>query len=297
MEQAKKFFLEHLSVEKNLSKNTITSYSADLEDLMQYLKSNRIDAIENINPVDIENHIAWLSKRHLSARSQCRHISAIRQFFRFLVAEGLNNQNPAAHIEMPKIPKRLPEHLEVEEIDRILEAIETKTPRHIRDYAMISLMYATGLRVSELTTLKLEEVDLTRGFLNTTGKGSKERVIPIGEMAHGAIEKYVESARDKLLSNLESPYFFVGAKGKPLSRQAFFQLLKGYARKAGISKEVSPHQIRHSFATHLVEGGADLRAVQVLLGHDSLTSTEIYTHLNKERLHQLYQEYHPRAKL
>ena len=297
MEKERRFFLEHIKVEKNLSANTITSYNLDLSDFIAHMKAQDILSVGKVEAKDVEAHVLWLSKRNLSARSQGRHISSIRQFFRFLAAEGLNDKNPAADIEMPKIPKRLPSHLDVSEIDRILEAIEAKTPRQIRDYAMVSLMYATGLRVSELIGLKLEDVDLARGFLNTLGKGSKERVIPIGEMALSALERYLSQGRSELLKGVESDFFFVGRSGQPLSRQAFFKLLKTYASLAGITKEVSPHQIRHSFATHLIEGGADLRALQVLLGHSDLSSTEIYTHLNKERLHLLYQEYHPRAKL
>lgn len=296
MEREKKFFLEHIKVEKNLSTNTIASYGLDLAEFIAHLKTQNIKTVTQVAPKDVEEHVAWLSRRNLSAGSQRRHISALRQFFRFLAAEGLTSSNPAANIEIPKIPKRLPEHLDLAEIERILEVIGNQSPRQMRDYAMLSLMYATGLRVSELTSLKLDEVDLSRGFLNAFGKGSKERVIPIGEMALSAIERYLNQARPRLLKNVDSDFCFVARLGKPMSRQSFFKLLKGYASLAGITKDVSPHQIRHSFATHLVEGGADLRAVQVLLGHNDLSSTEIYTHLNKERLHQLYQEYHPRAK-
>lgn len=297
MERERTYFLEHIKVEKNLSANTIASYKLDLADFIAHMRAQNILSIDVVEPKHVQEHVMWLSKRNLSARSQSRHISAIRQFFRFLAAEGLNNKNPASDIDMPKIPKRLPSHLDLSEIDCILEAIERKTPRQIRDYAMISLMYATGLRVSELVGLKLEDVDLAHGFLNALGKGSKERVIPMGEMAISALGKYLSDARSVLLKGLESDFFFVARRGQPLTRQAFFKLLKSYASLAGLSKDVSPHQIRHSFATHLIEGGADLRALQVLMGHSDLSSTEIYTHLNKDRLHQLYQEYHPRAKL
>jgi integrase/recombinase XerD len=297
MERERTYFLEHIKVEKNLSANTIASYNLDLADFIAHMRAQNILSIDVVEPKHVQEHIMWLSKRNLSARSQSRHISAIRQFFRFLAAEGLNNKNPASDIDMPKIPKRLPSHLDLSEIDCILEAIERKTPRQIRDYAMISLMYATGLRVSELVGLKLEDVDLAHGFLNALGKGSKERVIPMGEMAISALGKYLSDARSVLLKGLGSDFFFVARRGQPLTRQAFFKLLKSYASLAGLSKDVSPHQIRHSFATHLIEGGADLRALQVLMGHSDLSSTEIYTHLNKDRLHQLYQEYHPRAKL
>jgi integrase/recombinase XerD len=297
MEKERTYFLEHIKVEKNLSANTIASYNLDLTDFMAHMRTLKITSVREVEAKHVEDHVSWLSKRNLSARSQGRHISAIRQFFRFLAAEGLNDKNPAADIEMPKIPKRLPNHLGVGDIDRILGAIEANTPRHIRDYSMISVMYATGLRVSELVALKMDDVDSARGFLSTLGKGSKERVIPIGEMAVAAIARYLSEARTELLKGTESDFLFVARRGQPLTRQAFFKLLKSYARLAGIEKDVSPHQIRHSFATHLIEGGADLRALQVLLGHSDLSSTEIYTHLNKERLHQLYQDYHPRAKL
>jgi integrase/recombinase XerD len=297
MEKEKTHFLEHIKAEKNLSPNTISSYNLDLSEFIAHMRSQDILTVNQIDRKDVEAHVTWLSKRNLSARSQARHISSLRQFFRFLTAEGLSNHNPATNIDLPKLPKRLPSHLEVSEIDRILDAIKPDSPRQIRDYAMLSLMYATGMRVSELIALEMAHLDMSRGFVNTLGKGSKERVIPIGEMGLSAMDRYLSKARPELLKGQESEIVFVARQGKALSRQAFFKLLKSYAALAGISKTVSPHQIRHSFATHLVEGGADLRALQVLLGHSNLTSTEIYTHLNKERLHHLYQEFHPRAKL
>jgi len=297
MEKEKTLFLEHIKAEKNLSINTVESYSLDLSEFIAHMKTLDILQVSNVARENVEAHIAWLSKRNLSARTQARHVSTLRQYFRFLVAEGLNDKNPASTIELPKIPKRLPSHLEVSEIDQILESINPKTPRQIRDYAMISLMYASGMRVSELISLEMDHLDLARGFVSTLGKGSKERVIPIGEMALAAVESYLSAARALILSGIESQFVFVARQGKPLTRQGFFKLLKVYAKQAGIQKDISPHKLRHSFATHLVEGGADLRALQVLLGHSNLTTTEIYTHLNKERLHQLYQEHHPRAKL
>jgi len=297
MEKEKKLFLEHIKAEKNLSANTISAYNLDLIEFIAHMKTHEIMNVSQVQRSDLETYTAWLSKRNLSARTQARHISALRQFFRFLVAEGLNDKNPASGIELPKIPKRLPSHLEVEEIDRILAAIDTTNPRQLRDYAMISLMYASGMRVSELIAIEVGDLDMARGFVSTVGKGSKERVIPIGEMALAALAPYLSEARNELLQESESKILFIARQGKALTRQAFFKLLKSYAAKAGIEKKISPHKIRHSFATHLVEGGADLRALQVLLGHTNLTSTEIYTHLNKERLHQLYQEFHPRAKL
>lgn len=297
MEKEKKLFLEHIKAERNLSANTIASYELDLLDFMAHMQKQNILTAQSVTRQDVEAHVTWLSRRNLSARSQARHISTLRQFFRFLAAEGLSDSNPAAHIDMPKIPKRLPSHLEVDEIDRILETIAPINPRQIRDHAMVSLMYATGMRVSELLALKMDHLDTARGFINTLGKGSKERVIPVGEVALAAIEKYMTESRPALLKEKDSDFVFVGRNAKPLTRQAFHQLLKAYAKEAGITKNISPHQLRHSFATHLVEGGADLRALQVLLGHSDLSSTEIYTHLNKERLHQLYQEHHPRAKL
>lgn len=297
MEKEKKLFLEHIKAEKNLSLNTVESYALDLSEFIAHMKTLDILQVTNVARENVEAHTAWLSKRNLSARTQARHVSTLRQFFRFLVAEGLNDKNPASTIELPKTPKRLPSHLEVSEIDQILESINPKTPRQIRDYAMISLMYASGMRVSELIALEMEHIDLARGFVSTLGKGSKERVIPIGEMALSAVESYLSQARPLILDQIESNFVFVARQGKPLTRQGFFKLLKSYAKQAGIQKDISPHKLRHSFATHLIEGGADLRALQVLLGHSNLTTTEIYTHLNKERLHQLYQEHHPRAKL
>lgn len=297
MDKERDYFLQHIKAEKNLSANTVASYQFDLDDFLAFLRGQKLSSLGQVTPQHIEAHLKGLSTRKLSATTQRRHLSAIRQFFRFLRAEGLLKHNPSSDIEAPKIPKRLPSHLEVDEIERILAAIKLTTPRGLRDFAMIALMYATGLRVTELVMLPMEGLDTARGFLRTLGKGNKERVVPIGERALLALMAYFKEARASLLKEHDSAFVFVGRRGQPLTRQAFFKMLKDYAKEAGITKEISPHKIRHSFATHLIEGGADLRVLQVLLGHSDLSSTEIYTHLNKERLHQLYQEYHPRAKL
>jgi integrase/recombinase XerD len=235
-----------------------------------------------------------MSKAKLAVRSQARHLVAIRQLFKFLVKERVLKEDPVADIELPKPARSLPGFLDVDEVTRLLGVPDVKTARGLRDRAMLEVLYATGLRVSELVSLPFDGVDLERCFVLVRGKGNKERVVPFGQVAAAALKDYLDSARASFGRNDTS--LFLRAGGEPMTRQGFWKLLKGYARDAGITKPISPHKLRHSFATHLVENGADLRAVQAMLGHADLSTTEIYTHVNRERLRRVYGEHHPRAR-
>ncbi len=290
-------FLTSIRVEKNLSANSTESYGRDLQRWLQYLRKEQTVELSSLLPAHIVDYLTHLAKAGLSGRSQTRHLSSIRQFLRFLKKEAILQNSPAADIEMPKQIQKLPLFLSVPEVDKLLQGPDVMNARGLRDFAMMSVLYATGLRVSELITLLLEDIELTRGFLIVRGKGSKERAIPLSPMAITALENYLNKARPLILKNRVSAYLFVCSEGNPMTRQAFWKLLKKYAKKVGITQPISPHQLRHSFATHLLERGADLRAVQAMLGHADLSTTEIYTHINKERLKQLYHEHHPRAGL
>lgn len=289
-------FLAAIQVEKGLSAHTLAAYQSDLLQLHVFLVKQHIHDISSIQKDTLIAYLNTLQERQLSARSQSRQLSAIKQFFLFLVKDKLISSNPAIDIHSPKQPKTLPHYLTAEEIETLLSAPSHTSARGMRDYTMILTLYATGLRVSELINLKLTDLNTTEGFLKTHGKGSKERAIPLGERALCALEVYLAHHRGELLKQTQSHYVFVARRGKPLTRQAFFEQIKRYAKQVGIQKNISPHQLRHSFATHLLEGGADLRAVQVMLGHADLSTTEIYTHINLKHLQALYQTHHPRAQ-
>lgn len=272
-EEAIAGFINYAKVEKALSLNSIESYQRDLERLAVYARNLGLTP-QFFTREDLMGYQMAFENSGIGVRSQNRHLSSIRQFFRFWMREGLLKVNPVAELQLPKMPSKLPHYLSLEEIDALLAAIQNP-----RDYAMVCVLYATGLRVSELIFLTWENIDLSRGFVKVRGKGNKERVVPLGNKAMAALEA---------LPRGENALF-------AMTRQGFWKLLKKYALLAGIQKAISPHQLRHSFATHLVERGADLRSVQVLLGHADLSTTEIYMHVNQKRLHQLYDQHHPRA--
>lgn len=272
-EEAIAGFINYAKVEKALSLNSIESYQRDLERLAVYARNLGLTP-QFFTREDLMGYQMAFENSGIGVRSQNRHLSSIRQFFRFWMREGLLKVNPVAELQLPKMPSKLPHYLSLEEIDALLAAIQNP-----RDYAMVCVLYATGLRVSELIFLTWENIDLSRGFVKVRGKGNKERVVPLGNKAMAALEA---------LPRGENALF-------AMTRQGFWKLLKKYALLAGIQKAISPHQLRHSFATHLVERGADLRGVQVLLGHADLSTTEIYMHVNQQRLHQLYDQHHPRA--
>lgn len=289
-------FLAWARIEKGLAENTIQSYGRDLAAFARSVADARGDVVvKDVMKTDVLGHVLALSKGGMSVRSQTRHLVAIRQLFRFLVREKEITVSPADEVELPRATKSLPVFLDVAEVDRLLAAPDT-SPRGVRDRAMLEVLYATGLRVSELVSLPMDAVDLARGYLLVRGKGNKERVVPVGEQALKALEDYARTVRPTLDDGRGSPALFLRRGGEPMTRQGFWKLLKGYARTAGVKGQVSPHKLRHSFATHLLERGADLRAVQAMLGHADLSTTEIYTHVNRERLRRLYAQHHPRAR-
>ena len=290
-------FLSWARVEKGLAENSLEAYGRDLSQLAAHLAKAGVHEVEDVKTHHVLSHLVEMSRAKLGVRSQARHLVAMRQLFKFLMKEKAIREDPVAEIELPRPVKELPAFLDVGEVERLLAMPDTTTARGVRDRAMLETLYATGLRVSELVTLPAESVDMTRGFLLVRGKGNKERVVPLGEAAVAALTMYVERARPDFLKGRASDFLFLRTGGEPMTRQGFWKLLKQYAREAGVTKPISPHKLRHSFATHLVERGADLRAVQAMLGHADLSTTEIYTHVNRERLRQLYGQHHPRAGL
>lgn len=289
-------FLHHLQIERGLALNTITSYRRDLTLYIEYLKKEK--SITNLNEVtrnEIVSFLSTLKEQGKSTATISRNISSIRSFHQFLLREQIVQHDPSLYIETPKLARLLPQVLTTEEIDCLLN-IKATSPLAIRNKAMLELMYATGLRVSELVTLQVSDVHLTMGFVRCFGKGSKERIIPLGDMAKEALELYLSGARDELIrKNRSETALFVNHHGKPLSRQGFWKIVKSLALEAGLTKEITPHTLRHSFATHLLENGADLRSVQEMLGHADISTTQIYTHITKTRLKDMYEKYHPRA--
>ncbi len=289
-------FYQFLLLERGLSQNTVEAYSIDLVKFYNFLRKTKIQDIKEITPKHIEDFLYELAINGLSPRSRARVLTSIKTFFRFLIYSGKLDKNPASLIEAPRFPKKLPQVLNLTEVERLLKTPDTSNPKGLRDKAMLELLYATGLRVSELVKIKLNQINLEAGYVLIMGKGSKERLIPISRHAQEAIEDYLKKGRPYLLGQKHSPYVFLGYKGKPLTRQGFWEIIKRYALKAGINKSISPHTLRHSFATHLLERGADLRSVQTMLGHASVITTQIYTHITREFLKRNYEKFHPRAK-
>jgi len=288
-------YLNYLLVEKGLSRTTLESYSGDMVRYQQFLRQNGTQRISESDTAFILKYMIALRNAGLNARSRARHLVSIRGFYRFMVQEKLLKHDPARLVDLPKTSLKLPDVLSVDEVARLLGAPDTAKPLGARDCAMLELLYAAGLRVSELVNLKLQDVNLEAGFVRVIGKGSKERVVPIGLQAQKKIESYIKKSRATLLKNQVSSYLFVARAAKPITRQGFWKLLRRYAALAQLKKRVSPHSLRHSFASHLLEGGADLRAVQVMLGHVDIATTQIYTHVARRQLKALHERYHPRG--
>ncbi|MBU8789781.1 site-specific tyrosine recombinase XerD [Oceanobacillus caeni] len=288
-------YFHFLQIERGLSENTLKSYRRDLKDYTNFLvKKLEVKSWNSVTRIEIIHFLYALKDGGKSTSTISRHISSIRSFHQFLVREKVVNQDVSLHIETPKKERKLPDVLSQTEVEQLL-SIETKSPLAYRNKAMLELMYATGLRVTELVTLKVSDLHLTMGFVQCFGKGSKERIVPIGEVAIHAIEQYLQHGRGKLLKHNTNPTLFLNQHGRPLTRQGFWKILKKIALEVGISKEITPHTLRHSFATHLLENGADLRIVQEMLGHEDISTTQIYTHVSKTRLKDMYKTYHPRA--
>ena len=285
-------FINYLRVEKGLSDNTVKAYSRDLVKFFDFLENRNISPL-NVSRDEISEHFGMLGQ-NLSSRSVARNISSVKMFFRFLVSEGKIKTSPARLLDTPKLSRRLPGILNQNEIETLLSQPDVSKPKGQRDKAMLELLYATGLRVSELISVRISGINLEGGFVRTLGKGSKERIIPMGDKAVSAIKEYLSHGRLQLARGGNTPYLFLNVRGNQMTRQGFWKILKNYARTALIRKKITPHSIRHSFASHLLEGGADLRAVQIMLGHSDISTTQIYTHVTRERLKALHEKCHPR---
>lgn len=284
-------YLDYLAVEKGLAKNSLNSYATDLRKFGEWLDER---PLERVKRQDIVRYFQSQRSAGISARSVARALAALRGFFRFLVREKHLEHDPTENIENPKLWSTLPHSLTPSEVEALLAAPDCKTADGLRDAAMLELLYATGLRVSELIRVKVEDLVLDAGFLRTFGKGSKERIVPFGDSARDAITAYVERARPEF-NKRNDPHVFLTKRSRPMSRQTFWMKIVRYARQAGIRSHISPHVLRHSFATHLLENGADLRSVQMMLGHSDISTTQIYTHVSRARLQKLYDQFHPRA--
>ncbi len=287
-------FLNYLSVERGLAQNTLLSYREDLKYYADFLTRQHIDALSKTCRNDIINFMLSQKDKGLSANSVARRLAAIKAFYRFLNRERILKEDPTSLIESPKLWKKVPQTLSLNEINALLAQPNLRNPQGIRDRAILEALYATGMRVSEAVHLKADNVNLDVGFLRCFGKGRKERIIPLGKKAIESLRRYLKDARPKLLKTKESEFLFLSRFGKKISRQSLWKMIKKYAKEAKIKKPIRPHILRHSFATHLLEGGADLRAVQEMLGHADISTTQIYTHINKDRLKAIHKAFHPR---
>lgn len=323
LDEAIDSFIFHLKVERGLSQNTLDAYSRDLRQFTQYCSDRRSNSghpsasknsaknsseapdeplpieVSGIDALEISGFMSEMLDAGNKTRTVARKLSSIRSFFKYLRRTEVLQVNPASKVDAPKFGRRVPRVLSLEEVEKLLSAPDRLSPEGVRDHAMLHTLYATGLRVTELCELIQREVDLRAGYLRVIGKGNKQRIVPLGELAVDALEEYVAHTRAKLLANHGgpgcTPYLFVTRRGSCMTRQAFWKNIKRYALKADIDTPISPHKLRHSFATHLLERGADLRIVQTLLGHSDINTTQIYTHVAQERLKKIYEEHHPRA--
>lgn len=288
-------FLNYLSVERSLSNNTIAAYRRDLAKYVSCLRNSGINSLSQSTRKDISDFMFRLKDNGLNASSIARNLAAIKVFYRFLVRERILKADPSGLLDSPRLWKRIPDALSFQEVEDLLKGPSLRQTQGIRDRAILEVMYATGMRVSEAVNLKVTDVNLDAGFARCIGKGSKERIVPLGKQAIKALRRYLEEARPKLLKKSQAEtILFLSRLGKRVSRQSFWKIIKAYARKARIKKNIRPHTLRHSFATHLLEGGADLRSVQEMLGHADISTTQIYTHIDKNRLKLIHKTYHPR---
>lgn len=296
-------FLFYVEVEKGLSKNTIESYERDVRKFIDFVsRKNEPPSLAEIKEDDVRNFIISLSNNNINPNSIKRTIVSLRQFFLYFLEQGIIKDSPVTNIEIPKLQKKIPSFLNYEEVEALLSAPDIKNDIGMRDSTMLEVLYATGIRVSELVKIKVEDCNLTKGFILVTGKGKKQRLVPLYDQAVEKLRKYINEVRIKFLrkkkiQQCKENYLFLTIRGLPMTRQWFFKILKTYAIKSGIKKDISPHKIRHSFATHLLRRGADLRSLQMLLGHADISTTQIYTHVVKEHLREAYNKAHPRTIL
>jgi len=286
-------FIQYLHNTKKTSKNTEVSYERDLRKMVQYLESQGIKEVTQITSTHVNSYMLYLEREHFATSTVSRSVASMRAFFQYLVKEGLIKESPAEHLKPPKVEKKAPEILTVEEVDLLLRQPSKDTPKGIRDKAMLELLYATGIRVSELIHLKSENVNMQMGYIRCNENG-KERIIPFGNISKNALIAYLNGARDGFLGGRESDTLFVNCSGNPMSRQGFWKVLKGYAKDAEITADITPHTLRHSFATHLIQNGADLKSVQEMLGHADISSTQMYLRLNMNKIRDVYAKSHPR---
>jgi integrase/recombinase XerD len=288
-------FLTHVKVEKGLSSNTVSAYRRDLVKFDRFAQKRKL-SLERVTRDDLVDFLAGLYRMNLESRTVARHLVTLRNFFRFAQMQELISSDPSINLESPKIRRSLPGYLRLEEVERLLEQPDSTTALGLRDRAMLEVLYSTGLRVSELIGLRVSDLDSKVGCVRCIGKGDKERIVPVGRKALLMVEKYLRDARPQLLGKLRgSPTLFVNRRGVSLSRVGVWKILSAYGRRAGLRVSLTPHMLRHSFATHLLERGADLRSVQLMLGHADISTTQIYTHVVEERLKQIYKAHHPRA--
>ena len=288
-------FLTHVRVEKGLSSNTVSAYRRDLLKFDTFARKRKL-GLESVSRDDLVDFLAALYRSNLESKSVARHLVTLRNLFRFAQVQDHIRDDPSINLESPKIRRSLPGYLRLEEVERLLNQPDVKTPKGLRDRAMLEVLYSTGLRVSELIGLRVSDLDTKLGCVRCIGKGDKERIVPVGKKAIGIVEKYLRDARPKLHSKAQnSPTLFVNCRGAQLSRVGVWKILSAYGRRAGMRVGLAPHMLRHSFATHLLERGADLRSVQLMLGHADISTTQIYTHVVEERLKQIYKAHHPRA--
>lgn len=288
-------FLSYQAAVKGLSRNTIESYGRDILKFANYLATRRISRFEDVRYDDILDYLTALQKQGINIRSVARNLVSLKQFFKFLILEKIIAEDPSLNIKTPKMSRGIPSFLSLADVETILGAPDPRSYEGIRDRAMLETLYASGIRVSELVGLELNNVNFELGYLIVYGKGSKERIVPTGEKARTALKDYLSLSRPNILKTKASPSLFVTRRGEGMTRQGFWKMLKNYASRCGINKKISPHTIRHSFATHLLERGADLRTIQIMLGHSDISTTQIYTHIAKERLKEIHKKYHPRS--
>jgi integrase/recombinase XerD len=287
-------FLTHVRVEKGLSPNTVIAYRRDILKFEAFARKRKL-SLESVSRDDLIDFLASLYRLKLESRTVARHLVTLRNFFRFAQIQELIAEDPSLNLESPKIRRSLPGYLRLEEVERLVAQPDEKTPLGLRDRAMLDVLYSTGLRVSELIGLRVMDLDASAGCIRCIGKGDKERIVPIGKKALVLVDRYLRDSRPKLLGKTNSTSLFINRRGGPLSRVGVWKILSAYGRQAGLRMALTPHMLRHSFATHLLERGADLRSVQLMLGHSDISTTQIYTHVVEERLKQIYKAHHPRA--
>lgn len=287
-------YLDFLIVEKGLSPNSIASYADDLSQYVNFLGENKLQRLDQADTTVVLAWLVHLARKGLAPKSRARHLITIRGLYRFLVNQGHVTTSPVTDVDIPRTGQALPEIMSIPEVEALLAVIDTTRPKELRNAAMLEIMYGAGLRVSELIHLKLSDINLDANLVRVMGKGARERMVPFGSQAGKVARQWKDLARPLVLKHLTSQYLFVARGTKPMTRQGFWKIIKKYAAKAGISRNITPHTLRHSFATHLLEGGADLRSVQTMLGHADISTTQIYTHISRDYLLRMHEKYHPR---